>query len=617
MTILLSKLFVVRRQIFICLFTLILSFLPFAVSAQWTGAGTEQDPFKIYSVTDLEAMAPNETAFNYYENIHFELMNDINDSLRISLCNDFGGYLHGKGHSIILGMNNISVNDNSIISGNLYGTIDSLVINGKVNNFYSLFDSINQNGKLLDIVCNIVINNMYMSRCRIFASLNEGIIKNCINNSDIQNENTTIISFFVDINRGQLINCVNNGNATITTNTQSSILFFGFCNNNTGNIINCINNGDLNILGIPILSMVSVFSFTNNGILQNCINTGNINAKNNTVAGGIVTTNNGNVKNCINIGSLTGYGFAGGIVGNNNTNNSTIENCLNTGYISGNYQTGSIVGQFLLNNEQQTIKHNLNISKTNGYGLFGDNNALNVYQNPLLMLENNFYDKQMVPQAATIIGDIPENNAAKGLLTTEITGFALQSVLGNGWSYAEGRYPIPLGLENNPAALLAATPVYLHADNSENYNTIDSVSQNFTVSLENNVQWQVLYDNVLLQEENAIIQNFGNELLTGSLDNYSKKIPIIIKPIQSSIPTTEFNEIFIYPNPVQNELKIESELKINSVEICDLTSKIIVANHKLQFANSILINLSSLPQGIYFVKIYTDKGVKIEKIIKN
>jgi len=374
---------------------------------------------------------------------------------------------------------------------------------------------------------------------------------------------------------------------------------------------------------------VSCFSFYNGGTIQNCINTGNINAKGTTTAAAFANFNYGTVKNCLNTGYIQGDALAGGIVGLNQNRSapydntiyypSYIENCLNTGFISG-YEVGGIVGRFENLEAQQIVKNNIDISKTSANSLFGSAALyVSAYQNPLLVLENNFYDKQMAPQAATIIRDIPENNAAKGLLTTEITGFALQSVLGNGWSYAEGRYPIPLGLENHPAALLAATPVYLHADNSENYNTIDSVSQNFTVSLENNVQWQVLYDNVLLQEENAIIQNFGNELLTGSLDNYSKKIPIIIKPIQSSIPTTEFNEIFIYPNPVKDELKIMNyELRIMNVEILDITGKkILIPHSSLLDTHYLILDTNSLPQGIYFVKIYADKGNKIGKFIKN
>ena len=43
------------------------------------------------------------------------------------------------------------------------------------------------------------------------------------------------------------------------------------------------------------------------------------------------------------------------------------------------------------------------------------------------------------------------SGVAEGKLSTQLVGNSpeLQAMLGNGWSYAEGRYPIPLSLEND------------------------------------------------------------------------------------------------------------------------------------------------------------------------
>ena len=71
--------------------------------------------------------------------------------------------------------------------------------------------------------------------------------------------------------------------------------------------------------------------------------------------------------------------------------------------------------------------------------------------------------------------------------------------------------------------------------------------------------------------------------------------------------------IQIYPNPVKDQLTINNgELKIINVEIVDITGKIISTfNSQLS-----TINVSSLQQGIYFVKIETDKGIVTRKIVK-
>jgi len=83
----------------------------------------------------------------------------------------------------------------------------------------------------------------------------------------------------------------------------------------------------------------------------------------------------------------------------------------------------------------------------------------------------------------------------------------------------------------------------------------------------------------------------------------------------SIVETPANSNIIIYPNPVTNELKIKNiECRIKNVEILDVTGKILT-NRYVLLTNS--INVSSLLQGVYLIKIYTDKGVVTERFIKN
>jgi len=76
---------------------------------------------------------------------------------------------------------------------------------------------------------------------------------------------------------------------------------------------------------------------------------------------------------------------------------------------------------------------------------------------------------------------------------------------------------------------------------------------------------------------------------------------------------TATDGIQIYPNPVKDELRIESrEFRIYKVEICDLSGKTVCQFDNLRNE----INVSTLPQGIYIVKLKTDKGTVTEKFIK-
>ncbi len=156
-------------------------------------------------------------------------------------------------------------------------------------------------------------------------------------------------------------------------------------------------------------------------------------------------------------------------------------------------------------------------------------------QNPNLILENNFNDKQMVNQPATVVGDIA--GKAESKLTSELTGYALQNILGDGWSYAPGRYPVPLGLENDSSVLLAATPVWLHYRDENSYNTVDSVSEHFIVGTQNNAGWSALENNIIIENQYATLLHVGSEQITTTFGRYSKTIALDIKSIPLTTPT--------------------------------------------------------------------------------
>jgi len=84
--------------------------------------------------------------------------------------------------------------------------------------------------------------------------------------------------------------------------------------------------------------------------------------------------------------------------------------------------------------------------------------------------------------------------------------------------------------------------------------------------------------------------------------------------IDVSIETIESKVVKIYPNPTSGELKIEGgELKIEDIAIYDVFGKIQkVETRKLENT----IDLSHLPAGLYFVRITTEAGEVIKKVVK-
>jgi len=77
-------------------------------------------------------------------------------------------------------------------------------------------------------------------------------------------------------------------------------------------------------------------------------------------------------------------------------------------------------------------------------------------------------------------------------------------------------------------------------------------------------------------------------------------------------------DFLLYPNPASNELRITNyELRITDVVIYDIYGRMQKAECRKQNAeDTMIVNISNLPNGIYFVMITTEKGIVTKKVIK-
>lgn len=84
--------------------------------------------------------------------------------------------------------------------------------------------------------------------------------------------------------------------------------------------------------------------------------------------------------------------------------------------------------------------------------------------------------------------------------------------------------------------------------------------------------------------------------------------------LNAALNTTEIekNGFVIAPNPATSTLTISSEIAINSVDIIDITGKI-VSQNRYENTTFLTLNIETLQKGLYFVKI---NNTQIEKIIK-
>ena len=614
------------------------------------GTGTESDSYRIYTVAHLEEIGDSLDNGNYLYDKHFRLMNDIVDDSLTNMIGDyygsnqgFCGSLHGGGHTVALNMQvdyghdaalfyNIGTTD---VYGNPDGRgyVDSLTVVG---------------------VLYLSESNQYIGNGSGICMGNSGTIYRCVSKLQISN-----ISFFGGIageNRGNIISCTN-----YTSTTYPAVGGICYMARHNSNIIDCKNYGKFKIngeatAGICALSEgANIIGCTNYGnfssdqsagmqysvggivgqfmggpsddeyqgdlyitrkSIANCQNLGTIDAQLTSDVGGIVGYIDGNVsiERCENYGNVYGLYNVGGIAGRYAGDEpgwitgvgytcpkGRLVNCYNSGQIYGDSIVGGIAGTFA-SRSGDTIAHCLNIGRVDGSAICSGHYAFNdddYYDwGDSIYYDSNYYDAQMLAYNAD-----NEEGMYERKLTSQLTGDTpqLRAMLGDGWSYAEGRYPIPLGLENDSLAMLFATPIYLYAESADDYDDVDLVQHHFIVGTENEVSWES-GSRLSIVGENATILASGSENITASLAGYSFTRNLnLINPV--NIEEQEFDDVKISPNPTSDILNIKSSETISEIEILNVMGQVV--KHIEVNADNAVCNVEDLTSGVYVVKIYS------------
>ena len=345
-------------------------------------------------------------------------------------------------------------------------------------------------------------------------------MENCINYADIYGLDALGSALCQSISGGCIRNCKNYGNI------YNAVMASGICGFIYGDVVieNCINYGNiytrsqneiLQLMGTQNYDDITVggivaYAEQSNNVIRNCQNYGTIVSEKFHTVGGIYGGNryypsqaDVNVENCANYGKLYNGGIVGGIAGNV-LGTVNVHNCYNAGEIQG---YGSILAS----------ENAIGAEVRNCLSVYGGSNMGRAVNGDNISMSSNYYDKQMVRDTIEDIIGI-----AEGRLTMQLTGDTpeLRAMLGDGWSYAEGRYPIPLGLENDSLAMLFATPIYLYGESNASYDNLNLVQYDFTVGTENEVTW--LSDNLLaITGGNATILASGIDTVTVYLAGYS------------------------------------------------------------------------------------------------
>ena len=299
------------------------------------GLGTEDDPYKIYTIEDLVRFSNRSNSGENFQGKNIELMTtlDFNEDFSYEKPNrtDYGdinenGQIEPLKTELTTGKGFMPIGKNTLFVGTFDGKNNSIInlhIDRNISNCGFFGNTY--------IVRNLTVKNGYIrggsATGGVVGSLRTGKIENC------HNDNTTVIlaegtSMYVGGIAGQIVsdsigidNCSNSGN----------ISAYGTYTYN-GSVMQVCGG----VVGLA----------SNNTRVTNCSNYGTVTGYNNgQAAGGIVGSSNPSVtiSNCYNGNTITGSTKVGGIIGN--INSLTISNCYNKGeIISTDNKKGSITG---------------------------------------------------------------------------------------------------------------------------------------------------------------------------------------------------------------------------------------------------------------------------------
>ena len=77
--------------------------------------------------------------------------------------------------------------------------------------------------------------------------------------------------------------------------------------------------------------------------------------------------------------------------------------------------------------------------------------------------------------------------------------------------------------------------------------------------------------------------------------------------------TSSFN---IYPNPVENELFIETEMNVGEIAIYDVYGRQTMCQQVNATTSQQVVDVADLKAGVYFVKIVADNGEVVKRFVK-
>jgi hypothetical protein len=95
---------------------------------------------------------------------------------------------------------------------------------------------------------------------------------------------------------------------------------------------------------------------------------------------------------------------------------------------------------------------------------------------------------------------------------------------------------------------------------------------------------------------------------------YAYRVTVVAHAANAVNTVSDKNTISMYPNPAKDLLYFNADnTEINSIEIFDIKGRTIFRNK--YNSRNIQINIGQFNQGIYYAKVQTTDGIKVNKLV--
>ena len=160
--------------------------------------------------------------------------------------------------------------------------------------------------------------------------------------------------------------------------------------------------------------------------------------------------------------------------------------------------------------------------------------------------------------------------------------------------------------------------IFAHAEDGSKIDSVDFYLADYRFS-DNSLDYIVdSWETIDLTFISETVYSLSFELESSDNGQWGMNTPayfaidnLVINKNSMGLKENSFNSVYVYPNPMTNELVIKGESGL--IEMIDLSGKIVLTSN---YSGYSVLDVSVLSAGSYTLKITNDNGTLIQKLIK-